>query len=274
MLTKKKNLLAMTAIFAMLALGGSLYADKLNTQSTKPEVKAESDEIDISKLSEAFGNFIGRNLNAPGIKFDMDSIIKGIREGAAGKPAPMSDQEYEMMMAKLQERVYKQLSDDNLKAANDFMTKNAKEKDVKEIEPGKLQFFIIDEGNGPVVTEKDSPLIQYTGKYIDGTIFGSSEDAGGPITIPLSQTIPGFSKGLLGMKEGEKRRLFVHPDLGYGTSGQLPPNSLLIFDVKVIKADNGKKTPELDEEALQADELDGDEEDDDEEETSKSHKTK
>ena len=44
-----------------------------------------------------------------------------------------------------------------------------------------------------------------------------------PITIPLDQTIPGFSKGIVGMKEGEKRRLFVHPDLGYGTTGQLPP---------------------------------------------------
>jgi len=38
------------------------------------------------------------------------------------------------------------------------------------------------------------------------------------------------------MKEGEKRRLFVHPEVGYGTSGQLLPNSLLIFDIEVIKA--------------------------------------
>lgn len=40
------------------------------------------------------------------------------------------------------------------------------------------------------------------------------------------------------MKEGEKRRLFVHPDLGYGTSGHLPPNALLIFDIELVKADS------------------------------------
>ncbi len=58
------------------------------------------------------------------------------------------------------------------------------------------------------------------------------------MTIPLDQTIQGFNLGIAGMKEGEKRRLFVHPELGYGTTGHLPPNSLLIFDIEVVKADN------------------------------------
>ena len=40
------------------------------------------------------------------------------------------------------------------------------------------------------------------------------------------------------MKEGEKRRLYVHPELGYGTTGQLPPNELLIFDIEVVKANS------------------------------------
>src|SRR5262249_32953701 len=98
------------------------------------------------------------------------------------------------------------------------------------------------EGTGPAVESHSSPKIHYTGKYQDGTVFGTSEEMGGPITIPLDQTIPGFSKGITGMKEGEKRRLFVHPDLGYGTTGQLPPNELLIFDIEVVKAnsDEGK----------------------------------
>ena len=30
--------------------------------------------------------------------------------------------------------------------------------------------------------------------------------------------------------------LYIHPDLAYGTTGQLPPNSLLIFEVKLIEA--------------------------------------
>lgn len=224
-----------------------------------PSKQDELSQDEIKKVSEAFGHFIGRNLSAPGVKLDLDSIIKGLKDGSAGKPAPMSDTEYEGMMLKLQETAFKRASADNLKAANEFMDKNAKEKGIIVVEPGKLQYIIVQPGNGEAVKEHDSPSIQYTGKYIDGTTFGSSVEAGGPITIPLDQTVPGFSKGLVGMKEGEKRKLYVHPDLGYGTSGHLSPNALLIFDVEIIKAnapedEDGKKTSYLD---INGDEIDG-----------------
>lgn len=59
-----------------------------------------------------------------------------------------------------------------------------------------------------------------------------------PILLPLTKVIPGFSQGMQGMKEGEVRVLYIHPDLAYGTAGQLPPNSLLIFEVKLIEAND------------------------------------
>lgn len=204
------------------------------TASAAPTDK--SDQIDMKKLSEAFGHFIGRNLQSPGLSFDLEGIIRGIREGAAGGPAPLSDKEYEEMMAAVQEKAFKEMSNTNLKSANDFMVKNSQAAQVKEVVPNKLQYTILKEGTGVTVESHSSPKIHYTGKYQDGTVFGTSEEMGGPITIPLDQTIPGFSKGIVGMKEGEKRRLFVHPDLGYGTTGQLPPNELLIFDIEVVKA--------------------------------------
>ncbi len=201
-----------------------------------------TNDIDIKVLSEAFGHFIGRNLKSPGVQFDVDSIIKGIREGAAGSPSPMNDQEYEVAMMKLQEKAYETLSKENLQAANTFIQENKGKEGIIEIEPGKLQYTILTPSNGVEVQKNATPLINYKGTYIDGTVFGSSEEVGGPITIPLDQTIPGFSKGIVGMKEGEKRRLFIHPDLGYGTLGNLPPNALLIFDIEVMKADAGKDT--------------------------------
>lgn len=226
----KKALLISAATF--LVIGNIISAE------TKPAT-APTEEIskaDILRVSEAFGHFIGRNIKSPGIQLDIDSIIKGMRDGAAGKPAPMNDKDYEALMMKVQESAFKKLSSENLSAANAFMEKNAKDSNVKIIEANKLQYTTLKPGDGAVVMEHFSPQIEYTGKYIDGTVFGSSTDTGGPITIPLDQTIPGFSKGIIGMKENEERRLFVHPELGYGTSGHLAPNSLLIFDVKVVKA--------------------------------------
>jgi peptidylprolyl isomerase len=208
------------------------------TANPADQNKPSEKPIDMKKLSEAFGNFIGRNLQSPGLSFDLESIVKGIREGSTGKPSPLTEKEYEEMMTAVQEKAFKEMSTTNLKAANDFIEKNKKENGIIEVVPGKLQYKILNEGTGAVVEPHASPKIHYTGKYLDGTVFGTSEEMGGPITIPLDQTIPGFSKGIIGMKEGEKRRLFVHPDLGYGTTGQLPPNELLIFDIEAVKANS------------------------------------
>ena len=216
--------------------------DAINHAAQTEEKADKTKEIDMQKLSEAFGNFIGRNLQSPGLKFDLEHLIKGIRNGSTGEASPLSEKEYEEMMSLVQERAFKEMSTANLKSADDFMHKNRSTDAIVEIVPGKLQFLILKEGTGPLVESHSSPKIHYTGKYQDGTVFGTSEEMGGPITIPLDQTIPGFSKGILGMKEGEKRRLFVHPDLGYGTTGQLPPNELLIFDIEVVQSNDEEKS--------------------------------
>lgn len=235
-----KKIFAIPTFIAILLHGSCHCVDQAPQKGTDAQLQTTSnEEIDLKQVSEAFGHFIGKNLNSsPGISFDLEAIIKGMRNGASGKPSPMSEKEYEGAMQKLQERAFERLSADNLKAANEFMQKNSNAEGVVEIEPGKLQYILLEKGNGQKVESHSSPLIHYTGKFLDGKVFGSSQEVGGPITIPLDQTIPGFSKGLLGMQEGEKRRLFIHPDLGYGTLGNLPPNALLIFDIEIIKADS------------------------------------
>lgn len=261
-------LVGATLATSFASLNGAAQPDTNTKPQAQKQIPAGFSQDEINKLSEAFGHFIGRNLNNPGIHFDLDSIIKGMKSGYAGNPAPMSDQEYEKLMAKLQENAMKQLADENIKAADAYLEKNKKVEGVIEIEPGKLQFITLQSGNGAEVKSDGVPQINYVGKYIDGTTFGSSQEVGGPITIPLAHTIKGFSKGLVGMKEGEKRRLFVHPDLGYGTSGQLPPNALLIFDIEVVKADTpnyNKNSPLSNMMGADGDEddADDDEEDDD-----------
>lgn len=246
---------AALASAALFALPQTTSVDVGTKQSTTPSVQvttpassAAETPIDMKKVSEAFGHFIGRHLKSPGANFDLDSVIKGLREGTEGKPAPMTDKEYEQMMTQVQKSAFEKVSQDNLKAANEFIQENAKAPGVVEVKPGKLQYKILKEGSGPVVEANGSPQISYTGKFIDGTTFGSSAESGGPVTIPLGQTIQGFNLGITGMKEGETRRLFVHPDLGYGTTGHLPPNSLLIFDIEVIKASSPEKHAYLDDE--------------------------
>jgi peptidylprolyl isomerase len=260
-------------IFGSALFLGTLGAAETNNKDLKeaPQVTPAQEQDEIRKLSESFGHFIGRNLNTPGIKFDLNLLIKGIREGAEGKPAPMDEAEYEQLLNKHLAKAYLEVSNNNLKTANDFMTINGKKSGVIELEKGKLQYQVLEKGNGEIVKDNSTPQIHYTGKYSDGKIFDDSRQRGAPISIPIQGTIPGFRKGIVGMKEGESRRLFIHPDLGYGTSGNLPPNSLLVFDIEVLKADTPKtgsnqdSNPEedqLEDEELSRDQLNSDDQDD------------
>jgi peptidylprolyl isomerase len=38
------------------------------------------------------------------------------------------------------------------------------------------------------------------------------------------------------MKEGEKRTIYIHPDFAYKMHHNIPPNSLLTFEIEVIQA--------------------------------------
>jgi peptidylprolyl isomerase len=224
-----------------LALAPMLFWSPMQAEAAESKVKKE----DIIRVSETFGHLLGRNLENPGITFDLESIIKGMRDATAGKDSPMSDEEYEELLQSIQEQAYEEISLVNLEEANAFLSENAKHANIIQLNEGKLQYIILKEGNGAVVTKESAPLIHYHGVYMDGTVFGSSTETGEAIPLPLDDTIPGFANGISGMREGEKRRLFIHPDLAYGTSGVLPPNTLLTFDIEVVKAHTENDTEQV-----------------------------
>ncbi len=186
-----------------------------------------------SKVSEAFGHLIGKNLDSMGVEFDVELVAKGLRDAVNGKAAPMSETECIEAIGAAQEEAYKAQAEANLAKAETFLKSNAKNKGVTSLEEGKIQYKVDKKGKGEKVAASSSPVIRYVGKYLDGSVFGQSKDAE---TLSLEESIPGFSKGLVGMKEGEKRTLYIHPEFGYGTQGFLPPNSLLTFEIEIVKA--------------------------------------
>ncbi len=95
-------------------------------------------------------------------------------------------------------------------------------------------------GNGLEVKNHSKVSVHYVGKLEDNTIFDSSYDRGQlfDFQIGVRQVILGWETGLLGMKEGGKRTIFIPYELAYGESGAgslIPPQSNLIFEVEVIK---------------------------------------
>ncbi|RUS77669.1 hypothetical protein EGW08_014566 [Elysia chlorotica] len=89
-------------------------------------------------------------------------------------------------------------------------------------------------------TKKGDTLhMHYTGKLEDGSEFDSSHSRNEPFvfTIGVGQVIKGWDQGLLNMCEGEKRRLVIPSDLGYGQRGappKIPGGATLVFEVELL----------------------------------------
>lgn len=198
---------------------------------------AKESNAETTKVSEAFGHLIGKNLNALGMDFDMELVVKGMKDEANGQSSPMTEAECLAAINTAQEAIYKEKAKSNLEKAETFLKENAKNNAVVALEDGKVQYKIEKKGEGATVEPNFSPLIRYVGKYLDGSVFGQSQEGE---VLSLEDSIPGFSKGLVGMHEGEKRTVYIHPELGYGTQGLLPPNSLLTFEIEVIKANSAE----------------------------------
>ncbi|EFX89578.1 peptidyl-prolyl cis-trans isomerase FKBP2-like [Daphnia pulex] len=113
---------------------------------------------------------------------------------------------------------------------------------AKESKSKKLQIGIKKRVDNCTVKSKRGDLLHmhYTGTLEDGTEFDSSIPRGQPLTFTLGsgQVIKGWDQGLMGMCEGEKRKLVIPSELGYGASGappKIPGDATLIFNVELLK---------------------------------------
>lgn len=215
----------------LLVLSIQLRAEEVEKEASKKEV-----EINMDKVSETLGHLLIKQLSNPAISFNIDKIVDGMKAATTGKAAPLTEAEYEEQILAIQEKIFQKTSEKNLDDAMSFLEKNQKADGVITLSD-KLQYKVLEQGadDSVQITNEMKPMIHYTGKLMDGTVFASSIDSKNPITLSLKETIAGFSKGLLGMKKGEKRILYIHPELAYGMASHLPPNSLLVFEVEVIE---------------------------------------
>jgi peptidylprolyl isomerase len=104
-----------------------------------------------------------------------------------------------------------------------------------------LAYCLLHEGPpGSVPGAEDTVRVHYTGWTTEGQMFDSSVERGEPMDLPLSGVIRGWTEGLRLMTPGDKARLWIPGNLGYGRreAGEdagKPPKGTLIFDIELLE---------------------------------------
>lgn len=105
-----------------------------------------------------------------------------------------------------------------------------------------LKYIVVEKSKDPNAVKAEagkSVSVHYTGFLLDGKIFDSSIERGTPISFGLGQgqVIKGWDEGISLMHVGDKLRLIIPSNLGYGergAGGVIPPNATLLFDVELV----------------------------------------
>jgi FKBP-type peptidyl-prolyl cis-trans isomerase FklB len=127
-----------------------------------------------------------------------------------------------------------------------FLVENSEREDVIVL-PSGLQYEVLRSGSDP---ESSSPkagtpcVCQYEGTLVDGTVFDSTYDRGKPATFAPNQVIPAWSEALQLMREGDKWKLYVPANLGYGEKGAgkiIKPGAALIFELDIVSVKHGSQ---------------------------------
>jgi peptidylprolyl isomerase len=216
--------------YILLLFGSALFAHEPELEKKNSKEAAEN----LEQISRTMGHLIGENLQSLGLTLDIDALVRGMQESCDGVAAPLSEDECIAALSILHDEIQLAEAEKNLLEANQFLQSNGEHEGIVTLETGKLQYQTTKPGSGESVETYNSPVIRYKASYLNGQVFGNSNEAE---MISLDETISGLSKGVIGMREGEVRTLYIHPDLGYGNQGPTDPNTLLIFEVELLKAD-------------------------------------
>ena len=125
---------------------------------------------------------------------------------------------------------------DNLEKIQDLSVNS----DTVKLNSGLMIKSIFD-GDGKEFPQfNDKVSVHYTGYLTDGTKFDSSLDRNTPfeVTIGAGQVIAGWEEALSLMKKGDKWRITIPSELGYGENGfppKIPKNATLIFEMELLE---------------------------------------
>lgn len=146
-----------------------------------------------------------------------------------------------LVLAVIAGMIYFFLRQSSPEATGESLQPAASERQVPSLSVGnELKIADLKMGEGAEARNGTTVTVNYVGTFTNGVKFDSSYDRGKPFIFTLGHgmVIPGWERGIPGMRVGGKRRLIIPASLAYGSAGSsdggIPPNTPLIFEVELL----------------------------------------
>lgn len=123
----------------------------------------------------------------------------------------------------------------------DFERIDVREGMGTDSEMSAILFYRLREGSGNKISEGDTVVFHYTGKFLDGTVFDSTKEREEPFEFIYGhegQLIKGLEKVMPEMRRGGKSLAILPPQLAFGEKGSstgiIPPSASLLFEIEIL----------------------------------------
>lgn len=204
---------------------------------------------DAQKAAYSIGFNFGSSLSTEVPDIDAEALQRGLQDALKKKQPALTPEQRAEVMGKFQQTLMAQKQarmeaseKKNSEAAAKFMAENAKKPGVMAL-PSGLQYQVLTSGKGASPKATDRVKVHYTGTLLSGEVFDSSVKRGEPASFQVDQVIPGWTQALQKMKVGDKWKLFIPPELGYGKRGagaKIEPGMALVFEVELLEVTAAK----------------------------------
>ncbi len=235
--------------FILLAVAPAITVVAV-AQPKKPAVKKAADNTvkkaepaflknNLDSFSYALGMNVANSLKMQHIE-NINGVVmqKAINDVFAKKTPAISETDANMcIQQKLQATATVKSGEEKARGAK-FLAENKKRPGVITL-PSGLQYEVIKKGDASSATPQlqDTVVAHYAGTLIDGKEFDNSYKRGEPITIPVSGVIKGWTEALQLMHIGDKWKVYIPSELGYGDRGagaDIPGGAALVFEMELV----------------------------------------
>lgn len=102
--------------------------------------------------------------------------------------------------------------------------------------PKGILYQVIKSGEGASPSLSSVVCVYYTGALINGKVFDNNTNQSYPDALRLSELITGWQIALTRMHVGDKWRIYIPAEMGYGAQAVdgIPKNSTLIFEIELV----------------------------------------